>query len=339
MKTVQPQKALRVAAVVASLIALVWAGLSRGLFDGVTLSIAIAALGLGALQLFQARPRLVVDPRSGDRMVVRHDQPVRPFDKEAILARQVAECHDEMPRQPKPEFPLVSPLVTPLAGVEASLRIEDALSGVGDDRLHEFLQQISDYSTKLRNWLDAIDSARADRVRVFEGRLRIRELGQAPGDHVRLKLRFPDGFDVDDELPLVPRLPHRPLFHGGTEGPVAAGGMFKESYLEPKSSIRLPGTDKPNYSIEEGLVVVAWDLGRINQSERRDVPAFALKGPGPGTYRVGWEVTAEGLPKPAKGIISLRIDRPEEGEPITTLAGVEEERRARELAFRVSSRR
>jgi hypothetical protein len=154
-----------------------------------------------------------------------------------------------------------------------------------------------------------------------------------------LKLRFPDGFDVDEELPKVPPPPTRPRFHGGTAGSTAARALFSETYLQPNMRIRLPGTDSADYSIEDGQIVVVWDLGRVNQSEERDVPAFFLKGPGSGTYRVDWEITAEGLQKPAKGNLPLRVEAPEADEPITTLADVEGERKARELAFRKSSHR
>ncbi len=72
----------------------------------------------------------------------------------------------------------------------------------------------------------------------------------------------------------------------------------------------MPGTHSPDYATDEGLVVVSWDLGRVKQSERRDVPAFSLKAAPPGPYDVEWEMTAEGLPKPLEGELSVVVEPP-----------------------------
>jgi hypothetical protein len=107
----------------------------------------------------------------------------------------------------------------------------------------------------------------------------------------------------------------------------------QEIYLQPDAKIRLPGTDRPNYSVEDGRAIIDWDLGRVNQSEHRDVPAFSLKAPEPGDYKVEWAITAEGLASPAKGVITIEVEAPDPAEPITTLNEAEEERKAYELAF------
>lgn len=78
---------------------------------------------------------------------------------------------------------------------------------------------------------------------------------------------------------------------------------------------------------------MSWDLGCVNQSERRDVPPFSLKAAPPGTYSVKWEITAEGLVRPLEGELSVVVEPPIQADPISTLNDVEEERRARELAF------
>jgi hypothetical protein len=333
LNRVSQQMTLRAGVLVAALVALVWAGVSRGWFDGVTLALAISALGLSLLQRLPARPQLIVGPRTGDQLVLRHGEPVRPFDQDAIVAEQVEACEGEMPRLPKPAFPPGSPLVDHLAGVDAGERLDEAISGVSDQRLRAYMAEVTDYSIEVRKWLTALETGRADRLRVAEGQLRIRELGRAPADHVRLRMQFPEGFSVDEELPEVPRPPQRPRLKQSAFGRAPGGLVLQETYLQPNVRIRLPGTDMPDYRADDGQVVVTWDLGHVNQSERREVPAFSIKAPEPGIYPVDWEITADGLPRAVNGVISVVVEPAEVIEPILTLADVEDERKARELAF------
>jgi hypothetical protein len=338
LEKVSQQTALRAGVLLAALAALVWAGLSRGWFDGVTLAIAVLALGLSLLQRLPIRPHLMVSPRTGDQLTLRHEESVRPFDEDAIVAEQVAACEKEMPRLPRPNFPPGTPFVGHLAGADASERFDELISGVSDQRLRAYMDRVSDYSIKVRKWLAAVEAARADRLRVADGQLRIRELGRAPADHVRLRIRFPEGFAIDEELPEVPRPPHRPRFDGSSLGRITEGVLFRETYFQPNLRIRLPGTDAPDYMTDDGKVVVSWDLGHVNQSERVEVPVFSLKAPEPGVYSAEWEVTADGLPRGAKGTLPIVVEPPGEAEPICTMAEVEDERKARELAIRVTGR-
>lgn len=330
------QSALRAGVLLAAVVALVWAGLSRGWFDGITLAIAISALGLNLLQRVPTRPHLTVSPRTGDQLTFRHEGVVRPFDEDAIVTEQVALCEKEMPRLPRRNFPPGSPLVGHLGGVDASDRFDEMISGVSDQGLRAYMDRVSDHSIKVRKWLAAVEAARADRIRVAVGRLRIHELGKAPGDHVRLRIRLPGGFAIDDQLPEVAPPPHRPQYGGSPVlGPTVERALLRETYLQPNVRIRLPGTDAPDYMVDEGRVVVTWDLGRVNQSERREVPAFSLKTPSPDTYSAEWEITADGLARGVKGTMTIVVAPPEEAEPICTMADVEVERKAREIAIRV----
>lgn len=81
---------------------------------------------------------------------------------------------------PKPKYPPGSPLATHLAGMEANNRFLEATSGISDEQLRKYMDKVSSYSIKLRKWLQDVEVARADRVRLFGGRLRIHEAGQAP---------------------------------------------------------------------------------------------------------------------------------------------------------------
>lgn len=231
---------LRICSILAAVVALVWAGLSRGLFDGVTLAIAIAALGLALLQRLPARPQLGVVPRTGGQLTFRHEKELRPFDEDQIVREQVDVCEKEMPRMPKPEFPPDSPLAVYLASAEAGARLQDAISGVSDSHLRAYMEKVSDHSIKLRKWLEAVDVGRADRVRVVEGRLRVQELGRAPADHVRLRMRFPEGFDIDEELPKVPQPPRRPHFEGFICRVAATRVLVYRGLLRPQRPDPIP---------------------------------------------------------------------------------------------------
>jgi hypothetical protein len=87
-----------------------------------------------------------------------------------------------------------------------------ATSGVSDESLRKYLRKVSDYAARLRDWLSKLDDGRSDQAHLFDGELRIREMGQAAADHVHLRLHFPDGFALDDEPPEVGRPPKRPQY-------------------------------------------------------------------------------------------------------------------------------
>lgn len=96
-------------------------------------------------------------------------------------------------------------------------------------------------------------------------------------------------------------------------------------------SIRLPGTDKPLYSNENGLAQADFDLGRVNQTDHRDVPPFRLRAAPPGEYEIEWQITATGLSRPIRGTVKIKVEPPQAGEAILTLGEAEAERRDYEL--------
>jgi hypothetical protein len=162
---------------------------------------------------------------------------------------------------------------------------------------------------------------------LFEGELRIAELGEAAADHVHLRLHFPAGFDLDEDPPEVGAPPERPTFNRfggvGFRGPIGL-----EKLVARPGSIRLPGTDKPKNSTEGGLTKVDYDLGRLNQSDHRDVPPFRLRAAAPGNYEVEWEATASGLNKPSRGTLLLSVGEPNQGVAIQSLEDADAERDA-----------
>jgi hypothetical protein len=153
------RKALGVAAIGVALIAFALATINRGLFDGITLTIGIAALALSLLQRLPTRPNLILAPRAGDRLIARHDQAVRPIDADAITAAEMAISEKEMPRKPIPRHPPGSPLAGLIPGEEASRNLVEITSGITDASLHKYMDKVSSYTIKLRKWLELIASA------------------------------------------------------------------------------------------------------------------------------------------------------------------------------------
>ncbi|HSS05179.1 MAG TPA: hypothetical protein VLK89_08345 [Solirubrobacterales bacterium] len=309
----------------------VWATLARGLFDGVTLLAGMCGvLSLGLL-LLPSRPRLQVlvrDTPDPTRLDLVPTWSVRPLDKQAILQEQVDLALATMPERPEPQLgpdDAVGRILakTAVAGIQASL------SGATDEALKEFESKVSSYEHKLVRWLEQLEKSRGEHLKVFEGELRIRELGHAPADHVHLRLRFPNGFLLAGKLPRAGSPPTRPHFSPGI------GSLLPRSALEramPEiEPIYLPGTDKARYSIEEDAPVIDYELGRVNQHDHRDVPAFSLRVPGPGSYAVQWKASATGLGKPARGKLTIEFSEPDQGEPIITLTEADAEREKLDL--------
>lgn len=298
----------------------VWATKERGAFDGVTLLVGSLGLLLGLLQMIPARPKLRLTGRDEQPVIV-FTPAVRPLDENSIVKEQVSKALEAMPRRPAPEGSTPSLLDYESPGLgpgRVGLRHSD-------ETLREHEAKIFDFESHLREWVTDLEAARADRLRLCEEELRLHELGYAPADHVHLRLFFPEGFELEDEAPSIDSSPDPP------ELP-REGHQFLARRPEPvlpiKGGIQLHHPDdEPHYSEKDGLPVVDYDLGRINQADHRDVPAFELKAPrDPGSYEIRWEASAAGLIKPASGTITFQVRQPEEIEPITTLAEAEQER-------------
>jgi len=297
----------------------IWATKERGAFDGVTLLVGSLGLLLGLLQMIPARPKLKLTGRDDEPLIV-FTPVVRPLDENNIVKEQVGQALEAMPRRPAPEgcapsaFDYESPGLGPGRVV---LRHSD-------ETLREYEGKIFDFESRLREWVTDLEAARADRLRLCEEELRLHELGYAPADHAHLRLFFPEGFELEDEAPSIDSSPDPPE--------LAREGQFlarrPEQVLPIKGGIQLHHPDdEPHYSEKNGLPVVDYDLGRINQADHRDVPPFELKAPRePGSYEIKWEASAAGLNRPATGTLTFKVRQPEEIEPITTLAEAKQER-------------
>jgi hypothetical protein len=299
----------------------VWATQERGAFDGVTLLVGSLGLLLGLLQMIPSRPKLKLTGRDDQSLLI-FPPAVRTLDENSIVKKQVSQALKAMPRRPAPAggTPKTFDLDTPGLG-PGGYGIQHS-----DETLRKHEAKIFDYESRLREWVSDLETARADRVRLVETELRLHELGYAPADHVHLRLYFPEGFELEDEAPDVGSPPTPPALPKRGN---AWAGMQRETLSAKPGSIKLHHPDdEPHYSERGGLPVVDYDLGRVNQADHRDVPAFELKAPKePGNYLIEWEASAAGLNRPAHGAVTFQVQEPSKNESITPLEEAKQERR------------
>ena len=182
LKELPPKRLFGPPALVVALGLCVWATAARGLFDGVTLFAGLCGvLSLGLL-LLPSRPRLQVvvrDEPDPKRLILEPTWKVRPLDRQAIVQEQVDRARETMPE--RPNFQLgVGDQVGQILARTAMAGLQTSIAGVSDENLEKFERRVSAYSRKLSAWLDELEKARAERLKVFEGELRIRELGDVP---------------------------------------------------------------------------------------------------------------------------------------------------------------
>jgi len=310
-----------------ALVLCAWATLARGLFDGVMIFTGMCGVVSLGLIFLPARPRLAVEIRDGEDLDCLELLPswsLEPFDKQAIVREQAKEALATMPEpvQPQIEQNELGEALMSLAAVGA----HRMLTGTTDEELQKFVDKVETYKRDLWHWLGEVECARNEHRKVFECELRLRELGQAAADHVHLRLLFPEGFKLNRHLPEAGEQPARPAFAPGIGAFLPGIGSLRgipRMPLQNIDPIRLPGSGKPSYSMEGETVVIDYEVGRVNQSDHRDLPSFSLRMPGAGEYTVQWEASASGLDKPTRGELKLRFVEPEEGEPVATLAGAE----------------
>jgi hypothetical protein len=300
----------------------VWAVIARGLFDGMTLLVGATALVLALLQLLPNRPKLRVAPKNGPSMRGRSVSIFR-LDKDAIVSRSAEEVRSRMPKRPKrtPDDGLSA--IYGIGALEDTIRSIHRLSGGGEPTEDDFRrneQEYKEYVDELRLWLDRLEYAQYAGVRGFEGELRLEELGQAPADHVHLRLLFPEGFELEGDVPAIGDPPPPPIF---SRIPMPRAATFPSSLFRQPArlpDIRLPGSANATYSVVDGKVRIDYQLGHVNQSDSLDVSAFELWAPREGSYTIKWEITATGLSKPATGIFEIVIPELDRGGSIGTEA-------------------
>lgn len=311
----------------------VWAVIERDVFEGLLVLIAASGLLIGALGFLPNRPSLHVADSSGYGGIALQPPPVRPIDEDSVVGERERSCRNEMPRQPRAKFPPGHVLggATVESVAEQTEHMHRMMGWPTDETLREHLDRVTKYGSELREWIEEFEEARAECLRAFNLGLRIYEQGHAATDHVDLILRFPEGFELEGELPEVDEPPEAPSFSSGIVFP-----GFSSAHAAAVSSAanrivhgfkpQQRTDDEPRYSLEEGRPRVDYSLGHVNQSHYRPVPAFTLKAPKePGTYEVAWELTADALPKAISGSLILEISAASGAEPITTLAEMREQ--------------
>jgi hypothetical protein len=327
-----PRRTVIWTAITIAIAACAWATIQRGPFDGLTLLAGFCGLLSLGMLLLPARPSLRVVLRTPTEVdtavVIGHGRQVRALDKEAIVDEQVGAALATLPPRPAPQLPPNSPLAKAYSSFAASA-ILGGISTVSEERLQESEEEVAGYRRDLANWLDELEHARHERLRIFYGAARVQEGGEAPGDHVRLRLRFPPGFEpMTEDAPWVARPPERP--NSRPSLPSLINPPVLDRFPTPVIPPSLTG-GAAGYSRDGEATLVEFDLGRINQSDHRDTAKFELRAAPPGSYEVEWEVSASGLRKAARGRLRLDVAEPQAAAPITTLAEVEAERERYEL--------
>jgi hypothetical protein len=306
----------------------VWASIERDLFDGLILLGTLGAVGFAALNHFvPSRPRFQVGFRNTPDPGLLSLVPgwrKRPLDQAAISQEQVDLALETMPERPALEPPDEIGLIGPFVAQSALTSLQAQFTGTTDKDYEEFESKVASYGGRLADWVEELELSREEHLKVFKGRLRVEELGGAPADHVHLRLRFPEGFKLARDLPEAGEPPTRPNFAPGIGAYFAPRDFSKLQGLAPK----LPwpkDAEAASYSVENGKPVVDFELGRINQGDHRDAPAFALRVPGPGRFPVQWEASSSGLGKPATGTLTVECEAAKDGPPITTLKQAEDQ--------------
>ena len=81
-----------------------------------------------------------------------------------------------------------------------------------DEERKEFEAEIDRYLKALGRWLAAYKSWRGKWEAIFEISLGFDNRGRVPAHGVVVQVRFPDGFEVVDDVPSLPKRPARPVF-------------------------------------------------------------------------------------------------------------------------------
>lgn len=328
LRTRLPRHMLIQGAVGLSLLLGIVVGLTRDPLTGLITFAALFGPLTFAIQFLPAKPVIVVAPVVQGTAVsvlpVHQEVEIRPIDIDSIISREQKEAYTSMPMRPPPRFPPGSPFSKLTAFSALSLPI-----GISEEDLRDFERRVGEFGEELRSWIEQYEARRSALYREFALRLRVSEEGSAPAEHLRLKLRFPPGFDLVEAIepldapPRTPRYSRYPFAASGITSPLtrALTLPFQPAPIEPL--IRQPGS--PTYGREGGAITIAFDLGRINQSDSRETATARLLSAAPGSYSVEWQATAHGLREPVSGSFQIDVAAPEDGLPIETISSLEEE--------------
>lgn len=312
-------------------------GITNGPLAGISLLLGFTGVLSLVVIFVPTRPQLTVSLRGGDNaisgsgeigLIIGAGRTVRPFDIEQIVEEQAQMAYATMPRKPTPKLPPGSPLAS-VFGLNQPVSFGgfSGISQASDEQLEEFIAEVKEYRQQLEAWLRGLIAARQELLRDFSCIARVSEGGQAPADFSRMRLHFPQQFEEPERTPGVSDPPDRPEFRslrlGPSIGPLAASLYRQQPVVLPHPAAF---QKEASYSQEDGLTVIAMNVGHVNQSDHRDTEEFHLRAPDPGVHEVEWRVSANGLNSPAKGKINIEVRDPDTGEPITTLEQALDER-------------
>jgi hypothetical protein len=314
---------------------------TSGIVAGLSLLLGFPGVLSLILLFLPVRPKVVASLRGtknarttndGFGLIIEPEQVIGPLDIDQIVKSEEHAALETMPRTPAPMVPRGA-----FGGIfdlnASTANMLSEVSGVSDDELRAFMGKAQAFGEELRAWLESLQASRYQRLRGFTAVARVRELGNAPADFARVRLRFPAEFEEWKAPPKVPSPPERPEFVGryGRVVPRAAAVARIESLsrLIPRPE-EFNGT-AAEYSREDGKMVIALGIGHINQHDHRDSAEFLLLAASPGVYEVEWQVSADGLSPPSEGRIKVEVREPPPGDPIIQLKDALAERKRHSL--------
>jgi len=297
-------------------------GITNGPLAGITLFLGFSGVLSLTLLFVPARPRVIAALRGLENaisdgeasLIIGAGRTVRPLDIDRIVKDEEQEALNTMPRAPTPRVPKGA-----FGGVfdlnRSTADLLAAHAGTSDEDLKTFIKEVREYGQELRDWLEGLQVARAKCLRPFVLSARVSEQGQAPADFAWLHLYFPKAFEETAQPPDVPEPPERPEFIHGVARfamPMAAmqiGGGIKRGALR---NLFTQGKEPSaaRYSSEDGMTVVSFQVGHINQHDHRDTGKFVLRAAPPGVYEIKWRISADGLSPPAEGKIKFASQAP-----------------------------
>jgi hypothetical protein len=272
--------------IVIAVVLSVTVSITNGLLAGITLFLGFSGVLSLTLYFVPARPKAVASLRGSENaigssgeisLIIGADRKIRPLDIDRIVEDEERKARETMPRAPAPLVPKGA-----LGGAfdlsDSQRDLLNAATGVSDEELRAFSKKVRDFGHKLREWLEGLEGARAERPRPFVATARVSEQGQAPADFTWPHLRFPQDFEETEPPPEVPEPPERPKFvsrlgrFAMPVSPMRVQGLRSGALRDLLTQTR--GANAANYASEDGTTLVSFQVGHINQHVHRDTPRF-----------------------------------------------------------------
>ena len=203
-----------------------------------------------------------------------------------------------------------------------------------EDR-RRFAELVEEYGEEMEDWLAEAAAAFSGRVATLVTSVETSNPAQVDAEDALVLLRFPPGFEPAETTVDLAEQPGRPSFLlrrsplAAITEPRWANPVRAQIYTVP--SIRIPDTAsmartffEPSYRKTGGGLEVRYPRNKIRHGEV-DGPGEELRVrcTNPGTHTIAWEIHAGNLPKARTGTITVAYLEEEDGEPVKTLADLD----------------